>query len=140
MATLPPDPRRAPRVPTSLRVELVCAGTSWLATTLDLSAGGCALRSERGAEPGTALVMLVRPPGQPGVLGVEGRVVWCRPPYLAIRFGRTLSGERPVDLAARLLGGGPAAATSVGPPRGSRTLGDVAAEAGLPPELVHPAG
>ncbi len=101
------SPRRSPRVPVHLKAAMAWGSATWSVTTLDLSATGCALVSERPLAKGTVVALMLRRDGPGPALSVEGEVVWVRGSRLAVRFQRPLSAARPDQWFADLLSAEP---------------------------------
>jgi PilZ domain-containing protein len=70
------NPRRTPRVPIRLRVDVVQDGDAWHAETADLGPGGCLVVSPRPLVPRAALRLVLRSAAVPEVLAVSASVAW----------------------------------------------------------------
>ncbi|HZY02277.1 MAG TPA: PilZ domain-containing protein [Anaeromyxobacteraceae bacterium] len=70
------DPRRSPRVPVRLRVQVQHASGEWQAETEDVGPGGCLLVTPRPLDPGAWLRLAIDGGRLPERLRVAGRVAW----------------------------------------------------------------
>lgn len=74
------NPRRAPRVPIRLRVEVLHRGVDFLAETEDIGPKGCLVASPRPLDPGAWVRLLLESNRLPQKLRVTGRVAWASQP------------------------------------------------------------
>jgi PilZ domain-containing protein len=81
------NPRRTPRVPIRLRVDVAQDGDAWRAETADLGPGGCLLVSPRPLVPRAALRLVVRSAAVPDVLAVPASVAWAAGGRGGVAFG-----------------------------------------------------
>ncbi|HET9598792.1 MAG TPA: PilZ domain-containing protein [Anaeromyxobacteraceae bacterium] len=100
-----PNPRRTPRVPARLRVELAHAGETWQAETGDLGAGGCLLVSPRPLVARAPLRLVLRAEVLADPLSVGGSVAWTREVRGGVAFdgGRSAPGADPAAWFRRLV-------------------------------------
>lgn len=74
------NPRRAPRVPVRLRVEVLHRGVDFRAETEDVGPKGCLVASPRPLDPGAWVRLLLESDRLPQKLRVTGRVAWALQP------------------------------------------------------------
>ncbi len=74
------NPRRAPRVPLRLRVEVLHRGVDFLAETEDIGPKGCLVASPRPLDPDAWVRLLLQSDRLPQKLRVTGRVAWALQP------------------------------------------------------------
>jgi hypothetical protein len=100
-----PNPRRTPRVPARIRVELAHGGHTWQAETGDLGPGGCLVVSPRPLVERAPLRLVLRADVLPEPLSVAGSVAWAREVRGGVAFesGRTAPGADPSAWFRRLL-------------------------------------
>jgi hypothetical protein len=73
------NPRRAPRVPARLRVEVRHRFAAWHAETEDVGPRGCQLVTPRLVEPGRTVKLAIECPALGRTVRTSGKVVWWRP-------------------------------------------------------------
>ncbi len=74
------NPRRAPRVPARLRVEVLHRGVDFRAETADVGPKGCLVVSPRPLDPGAWVRLMLEADRLPEKLRVTGRVAWATQP------------------------------------------------------------
>lgn len=74
------NPRRAPRVPARLRVEVLHRGVDFRAETADVGPKGCLVVSPRPLDPGAWVRLMLEADRLPEKLRVTGRVAWASQP------------------------------------------------------------
>ncbi len=74
------NPRRAPRVPARLRVEVLHRGLDFRAETEDVGPKGCLVVSPHPLDPGAWVRLMLEADRLPEKLRVTGRVVWAIQP------------------------------------------------------------
>jgi hypothetical protein len=72
------DPRRAPRLAKTCRVEVATVGASWSGATEDIGPRGCALLTPRASAVGDRLALSISDEALRLPLVVAGEVVWAR--------------------------------------------------------------
>ena len=77
------NPRRAPRVPARLRVEVLHRGLDFQAETEDVGPKGCLVVSPRPLDPGAWVRLMLEADPLPEKLRVTGRVAWAIQPARA---------------------------------------------------------
>jgi PilZ domain len=80
------NPRRGPRVPLRLRVDIAHRGDSWEAETEDLGPGGCLVLSQRPLVERAPLRLVLRASELPDTLSVSGSVAWATPARGGVAF------------------------------------------------------
>lgn len=100
-----PNPRRAPRIPARLRVEVAHAGETWSAETGDLGPGGCLVVSPRPLVERAPLSLVLRAEVLRDPLSVGGSVAWAREARGGVAFTerRFASGGDPATWFRQLL-------------------------------------
>ncbi|MFL5300376.1 MAG: PilZ domain-containing protein [Anaeromyxobacteraceae bacterium] len=106
------NPRRTPRIPIRLPVDVVQGGDAWRAETADLGPGGCLVVSSRPLVPRTALRLVVRSSAVPDVLAVSASVAWAAGGRGGVAFGpsQPRAGVAPAAWFRKLLNAMPALA------------------------------
>ncbi len=86
MAPFIQNPRRRPRVPLRIDVEIVQGGETWRAETENLGPGGCLVSSPRPLVERARLRLVLRCDDVKGALDVAGSVAWAREGQGGIAF------------------------------------------------------
>lgn len=74
------NPRRAPRVPVRLRVEVLHRGVDFVAETEDVGPKGCLVASPRPLDPGAWVRLMLQSDRLSQKLRVTGKVAWALQP------------------------------------------------------------
>jgi hypothetical protein len=91
------NPRRTPRVPVELAIDVHCEGELWRSFTHDFGPGGCSFVSQRPFPKDAQLRTLVQGRKVRETLAVDGRVVWSAGGKVGVAFlatGPTAQTER----------------------------------------------
>lgn len=73
------NPRRSPRLPVSVRVEVDTLGDRFTGETIDAGPSGCQLVAPEEQVVGTQVGLRLQVPGANAAADVTGRVAWCSP-------------------------------------------------------------
>ncbi len=103
MAGFVENPRRSPRVPVQLQVDIGYGSAAWRGTTDDLSPSGCLVMAARPLPERASISLIVRSDNVVDRLSVAATVAWVRGLHAGMAFSGVRAGTDPRQWFRQLL-------------------------------------